>query len=61
MQPEVDLVVTCPNCRKQFGEDDMQVEFLGIEENLLGEDVVTFECPGCGEVIKSLVTSRGAT
>ncbi len=32
-----------------------QVHFLDIEEDIQGADVMTFECPECGEEHKSRV------
>lgn len=34
--------------------DEREVEFVNIEENFYGEDVLTFKCPRCGEIHKSL-------
>jgi hypothetical protein len=34
-----------------------EVEFLNIEEDEQGYDKMTFECPQCGDVCKSLVFS----
>lgn len=34
-----------------------QVKFLNIEEDEQGYDKMTFECPQCGDVCKSLVFS----
>lgn len=34
------------------------VECLNIEENIHGEDVVTFTCPSCHFQVKSLVVVR---
>lgn len=35
--------------------DVEDVKFLNIEEDVQGRDVMTFECPICGESHKSLV------
>ena len=35
--------------------DVEDVKFLNIEEDVQGRDVMTFECPNCGESHKSLV------
>lgn len=35
--------------------DVEDVKFLNIEEDVQGRDVMTFECPKCGESHKSLV------
>lgn len=36
--------------------DFQKVKFDDIAEDIYGRDVVTFECPECGEFHKSLVT-----
>jgi hypothetical protein len=39
---------------KQEWFDERKVKFLNIEEDFSGRDVLTFECPKCGKVHKSL-------
>jgi predicted RNA-binding Zn-ribbon protein involved in translation (DUF1610 family) len=34
--------------------DERKVKFVNIEEDFSGRDVLTFECPKCGKVHKSL-------
>jgi hypothetical protein len=46
------IKVRCGTCKKDFNEQD--VEFLNIEEDIEGRDVMTFKCPDCGESQKSL-------
>ena len=46
---EFPTYVECPTCGSKYDEEE--VEITGIEENLFGQDTVTFECPrGCGQV-----------
>jgi len=46
------IYVTCSECNEQFDEDT--VEFKGIEEDFFGRDVLTFKCPKCEKIVKSL-------
>jgi predicted RNA-binding Zn-ribbon protein involved in translation (DUF1610 family) len=39
-------------CTKEKVKES-KIKFVDIEENLYGEDVLTFECPKCGETHKS--------
>ena len=41
-------------CNGQWIEVE-SVEFLDIEENMAGEDVMTFTCPACQETHKSRI------
>jgi len=50
------IEVRCPNCRKDH--DERKVEFLNIEEDIQGRDVLMFVCPACGSEVKSLRASR---
>jgi predicted RNA-binding Zn-ribbon protein involved in translation (DUF1610 family) len=45
------IQVWCTTCKDYF--DEKKVEFINIEEDLQGLDVLTFRCPECGEVHKS--------
>lgn len=44
--------VILPCSKDRVSEED--VEFLDIEEDAEGRDVLTFTCPQCGETHKSL-------
>ena len=48
---EVKIRVNCHSCG-MFDED--KVKRINIEEDELGRDKVTFECPSCKQVITSL-------
>lgn len=51
------VYVHCNYCKTRF--DENMVECDGIEENELGQDVVTFKCPQCKKETTSLrVTVR---
>jgi len=43
--------VICPTCKTLFNED--AVEFVNIEEDIQGRDLLTFVCPVCKESKKS--------
>lgn len=43
--------VYCTECKDW--QDEKKVEFLNIEEDIQGADVLTFKCPGCGTTQKS--------
>lgn len=47
-------MVVVLSCNKQYFDAD-KVEFLDIEEDMSGRDVMTFKCPTCGETHKSLI------
>lgn len=51
------LFVVCKHCRQDFHTDS--VEFLNIEEDIQGRDLMTFKCPTCHREEKSLVIRRG--
>ena len=34
--------------------DEQDVKFENIEEDMQGRDILTFKCPECGEIHKSL-------
>ena len=40
-----DIKVFCGNCQAYYKEED--VEFIDIEEDIVGQDVMTFKCPKC--------------
>lgn len=46
------ITVLCSKCKERHDEQD--VEFLNIEEDLWGRDVLTFKCPSCKATSKSL-------
>jgi hypothetical protein len=46
------IYVRCSNCKENF--DENKVEFLNIEEDMQGRDILTFGCPKCKETQKSL-------
>lgn len=45
------IKVYCSNCKEWYSEK--KVEFLNIEEDFQGADVLTFKCHVCGEHQKS--------
>ncbi len=45
------ILVRCSKCGDV---DEKKVKVLNIEEDFQGRDVLTFECPKCGETRKSL-------
>jgi len=47
------MYVKCYKCGEYHGTKE--VEFLNIEEDILGRDLVTFICPVVEEETKSLV------
>lgn len=47
------LFVHCPACDTEHSVDE--VEFLNIEENLCGEDVLTYRCIQTNTIQKGLV------
>jgi formate dehydrogenase maturation protein FdhE len=51
------VYVHCHHCQTRFNEN--MVKCTNIEENELGQDVITFTCPECKKTTTSLrVTSR---
>lgn len=50
-QYEPKVKVTCPTCKNMFNED--AVEFINIEEDIQGRDLLTFKCPVCNEPKKA--------
>lgn len=50
-QFETPIKVNCVRCG-QLNEAD--TEFMNIEEDITGQDVLTFRCPKCKRVRKSL-------
>lgn len=46
--------VNCNYCHGSFYESDPKIVMTNIEENILGQDVVTFKCPKCGKETTSL-------
>ena len=46
------IYVECPICGSKYNENE--VENVGIEENIYGQDSVTFVCPRCDESVHSL-------
>jgi len=45
------IQVMCNNCEQEFDED--LVEFVDIEEDFMGRDILTFICPGCKQKARS--------
>lgn len=45
--------VRCDKCRQEF--DSEKVKFLNIESDIMGRDVMTFECPICKEQRQSFI------
>jgi len=45
--------VLCPACNEEHAVED--VEFLNVEENHMGQDVMTFRCNESNTMQKSLV------
>ena len=43
--------VNCTKCRRWVDEDD--TEFVDIEEDIQGADILTFKCPHCKTEQKS--------
>jgi len=39
------IFVRCSTCKEDF--DEQKVEFLNIEEDIQGRDIMTFKCPKC--------------
>jgi len=50
------VIVTCQQATEYLETEE--VEFLNIEEDMQGRDVMTFKCPLCGEIHKSLVFGK---
>lgn len=44
------ITVRCPKCGWM---DEKDVKFINIEEDMMGRDVLTFECPTCKMTRKS--------
>ena len=51
-----DFFVFCASCGERHNVKD--VKFLNIEEDMLGRDVMEFECPETFSNVKSLVFGR---
>jgi RNase P subunit RPR2 len=45
------IKVKCIDCDTYFDEE--KVEFVDIEEDIQGYDILTFTCPKCGKIKKS--------
>ena len=45
--------IVCPLCKGHH--DTNKVEFLNIEEDILGRDMMTYRCPVTNETSKALV------
>jgi hypothetical protein len=58
LQGFLDTIETSPivilQCDSTYFPAD-KVEFLDIHEDISGRDVMTFECPTCGEQHQSLI------
>jgi Zn finger protein HypA/HybF involved in hydrogenase expression len=46
--------IACHHCHEEFGELDENIKITNIEENMLGQDVVSFKCPKCHKDTTSL-------
>lgn len=46
--------IACHHCHEEFGENDDNIKITNIEENELGQDVVSFKCPNCNKDTTSL-------
>ena len=49
---EFPIYVECPICGQKC--DESEVEITNVESDIFERDTVTFECPRCGQVVKSL-------
>ena len=49
------MMLRCETCGTTFEREDEPVQLLDIEEDMQGQDVVTFYCPRCLDSSKSLV------
>jgi len=48
---EYSAYVECPKCGSKYSLDEIEV--IHIEHSIF-KDTITFECPRCDEVVKSL-------
>lgn len=48
------ITVNCSHCGKIKEREIKEEQFLNIEEDIQGRDVLTFICPHCGTRQKSL-------
>lgn len=48
---EFPIYIECPKCGSRY--DENEIEITGIEADIFEQDIVTFECPRCCEVVKS--------
>lgn len=46
-------VVRCTSCGEEHSPEEVRVE--NIESDYYGQDVITYECPKTGDMVKSLV------
>ena len=52
------LFIHCTSCDTQIFQSELEAEhLLDIEESVMGEDIVIFVCPECGEKKRSYVRS----
>ena len=51
MKFKKEIQVYCSECKDWLYEKD--VEFINIEEDFQGADILTFKCPHCGSIKKS--------
>ena len=58
---EFPIYVECPKCGSKY--DESEVEIINHQSNTFGigwghqdieRDIITFKCPRCGQVVKSL-------
>lgn len=52
MKYERKIYLECPECEEQV--DEQTVKCTDIESDDLGQDIVTYVCPECGDLTKSL-------
>lgn len=46
-------IVTCPECKKVHCIQGL--EWVDIEEDMQGKDLLTFDCPACKKRVKAYV------
>jgi len=51
-----DMMVKCPECGEWHTPDT--VKALNIEEDHLGRDVLTFECPETNKITRAIIHVR---
>lgn len=52
---EPKVFVTCGKCKREFNENKItDIESIGISENEVGQDELSFKCPYCNHHTTSL-------